>query len=127
MRERSDEPDFAGRPRCCGKCGEELGAASFCRACGTASIPVPPRKADKPIPALPSPAWAVLSLLLPGLPLLIFRQPFKGLAIMIPCFLFTWLIPFAVVSRILGLLDAYKVGSKLRRTGAVQPWEFFPS
>lgn len=93
----------------------------FCTTCGR---PVP---AAGTVPLSPSPNLALLNLFLPGVAQIVFGQVAKGLLLLVLSFVTfpTIVIPLLIV--VLAVIDGYKVGSRLRRTGAVGPWEFFPT
>jgi hypothetical protein len=113
-----------------------MGGKTYCRSCGKQIFQgQPPKGLQPPVSKLPSLYWALLSLPLPGIPLLIFRQPAKGFILFFSCFFLTILalpVPplFLAVffgGRLAALIDAFMVAKKLRRTGEVASWEFFPS
>jgi hypothetical protein len=91
-------------------------------------IPVPV-SAMPPVPAArltPSPHWALLGLILPGVAHLVFGQVVKGL-LYIGIYLATFpTLLGPVIMVCLAVIDAYKVGLKMRRVGSVGKWEFFP-
>jgi TM2 domain-containing membrane protein YozV len=70
---------------------------------------------------------ALLNVLLPGVAQIVFGQIAKGILMLLLHFVTfaTVVIPLIII--VLSVIDGYKVGSKLRRTGAVGPWEFFPA
>jgi hypothetical protein len=94
----------------------------FCTTCGN---PIAPSSVA-PLQS-PSPNLALLNILLPGVAQIVFGQVAKGLVMLVLTIVTspTVFIPFTIM--VLAVIDGFKVGGKLRRTGVVGPWEFFPS
>ncbi len=96
---------------------------------GAAAPPVPVPVPAVPVPTArltPSPHWALLGLVLPGIAHLIFGQVVKGI-LYIGIYLVTFPTVFGPLIMVcLSIIDAYKVGFKLRRVGSVGKWELFP-
>jgi TM2 domain-containing membrane protein YozV len=131
----AQHPDFRqpvsvpgqGGPFCAG-CGTPLQPGlRFCPSCGTpVSLPgtvVAPAVAARSL----SPHLALLNLVFPGIAQIAFGQLNKGIL---------WIVLFLVslptiigplIVLVASIVDGYKVGEKLRRTGAVGEWEWFPS
>ena len=127
----------------CPKCGKEITQAlAFCSECGTplaqpalsASAPAgsqgtrDERAADLVHPHNPpqSPHLALLSLLVPGVPQMIFGQTYKGLVILLAFIVGvpTGCLALAVI--IAALVDGYMVGTALQNRKPVGQWQFFP-
>lgn len=91
------------------------------------SVPAPVSAVPVPTARLtPSPHWALLGLVLPGIAHLIFGQVGKGI-LYIGIYLVTLPTVFGPLIMVcLSIIDAYKVGFKLRRVGSVGKWELFP-
>jgi len=73
-----------------------------------------------------SPHLALLSLLLPGVPQMVFGQTLKGIAILV-VFIFgvpTGIIALAVLAA--SLIDAYMVGMTLQKGKPIGQWQVFP-
>ena len=97
-------------------------ALSFCTTCG--------RKVEFPggrAVSSPSPNLALLNILVPGIAQMAFGQVAKGIVILVSCLVTSWTVAIPIVVMIVSVIDGFKVGQKLRRTGVVAPWEFFPS
>jgi len=117
-----DNVVLADVPRCSACDVARNHGLQFCTTCGkpVARLDVAPLQS-------PSPNLALLNILLPGVAQIVFGQVVKGL-IMLGLAVVTsptFFTPFIIM--VLAVIDGYKVGGKLRRTGVVGPWEFFPS
>ena len=122
-------PDFRLEPKailsrvedCSGCALARRAGLQFCTTCGRAIT-----AGGTPITS-PSPHLALLNVLLPGVAQIVFGQIAKGILMLLLHFVTfaTVVIPLIII--VLSVIDGYKVGSKLRRTGAVGPWEFFPA
>lgn len=93
----------------------------FCRKCGYAQPNLQQQRNT------PSPHVALLNLLIPGLGQMILGQVSKGLLILGIIILSLGTVVVPLIVNVAGIIDAYMVGSKLRRTGSVASWELFPS
>lgn len=131
----------------CRNCHKELKEnARFCAECGTpvplesqASLPgshgaIGTRDQSKSgslvYPKNPplSPHLCWLNLLLGGLAQIMYGQVEKGLAILGMVILSNLILPvlLALVIGILSIVDAYMVGTYLKKGNPVEKWQFFP-
>ena len=114
----------------CPECGVELGAPSQAQqkpntVAGTRDqVSLENLVYPKNPPLSPHLAW--LTLILPGLPQLIFGQIAKGIVCCVVFFVSipTVIGPFAIL--IAALIDAYIVGKILQSGKPVTRWQFFP-
>ena len=118
----SEHPDFPVLAvRRCLKCGTTAASEQqFCTVCGKALPYVDTRKP-------PSPHLSLLNVFINGIAQMIFGQVMKGfvlLALVLVTIPTGFGPPIIVIASI---VDGYLVARKLRRTGSVGPWEFFPS
>lgn len=136
----SEHPDFQqrGAPQgqggtACPACGSPLKEGlKFCTGCGK-PVPAPAgvtagagagwSPATRPSP---SPHLALLNLIIPGIGQLTFGQVKKGILFIVLFIISLPTVLGPLIVSIISLIDGYQVGSKLRRTGAVGEWEFFP-
>lgn len=137
----SEHPEFQVRMAppgasgtACPACGSPLQEGlKFCTGCGK-PVSAPAGVAagtgagwSTPARPTPSPHMALFNLIFPGIGQLIFGQVKKGILFIV---LFIISLPTVfgpVIVLVMSIIDGYKVGSKLRRTGAVGEWDFFPS
>ena len=92
----------------------------FCTTCGR---PVAVAATSKTM----SPHLALINLIIPGLAQIAFGQVAKGVIIVLAFIVTVPTIFIAALVVILSIVDGYLVGGRLRRTGHIDPWAFFPS
>ncbi len=130
----------------CSNCGKEIADGSrFCPECGT-QFNAPTSSTNKSQvtnegtrdqvqstdlvypknpPTSPHIAW--LSIIWPGIPVLIHGQVLKGIVLMVVSMISLVLPIITLVIIIASTIDAYKVGNVLAAGNPVTKWEWFPN